>query len=61
MSDKVNEYLAYLDKAVEQGEKLMRFGEWMRVKDLIRYCHCGGTIATSTNRCSICSIPEDCY
>lgn len=53
-------YLAYLDSHLEDDVKLMPFGEWMRAQVSIRECQeesCGGTIVTSTDRCSLCSTP----
>jgi hypothetical protein len=55
----LDEYLAYLDSHLEDDVEVMSGAEWLAVQRNIRPCprECGGTIATSTNRCAKCSEP----
>ena len=54
----LDQYLAYLDSHSEDDVKVVSFKEWKAAQPFIRHCSCGGTIATSTDRCNQCSAPS---
>lgn len=58
-TDLCDAYLAYLDSTLESDERPMSFAQWKGT--VVRTCsECArGTIATSTNRCSVCSAPAE--